>query len=869
MDDIDDLQSRDGPVSILDQGSSPQPPKHPLEAWLEGWLEEWQWELALRSVPTSRDHNPAVHDDFLWRFIIKSSVLTQALRYLGLDLAKAVELIVSNLRYLTGFAPRQQVRIWEQARVTVTTKPPPPGGLYRYQQLLRSDSIRVVELLSMKESRGVKLFLHETNLLDAPAFQTLSYEWGASKRTYPVACGKGHILVTTNLLAALKKLRLPTLRRFLWIDALCIDQENDNERTQQVSIMGKIYKAGDKVLIWLGDSVLGSQEALTKLDQIGQVRGAAEADLHIVLSELYERARKAKSGIENPRLDNHISECEEELVTVRKEKSAALQDLKVVNMDLFDVGNVALWQAIIDLLSRTYWNRLWIVQEVTVSHRGRVICGPYSSDWDHFYKAARHIHDLNIIKDPPLTLGRILTISDRRGYLWYKEQLHYELLIDSITSGDTSHYIPHIEDLRGADRIQTTSLKFLLEQFSDSQATDPRDRVFALLSLVDAKGRDQLQADYGLTEAQVYHKTMSYVLSQERGADLLEYFAAPSLSHIQGTPSWVPDFRCPRLWTAEVIESVIEDPIFINEPPIVGGESLLISGIVHGKIKACTICMSPAEAYHFRRPESIVTQDIKILSDLVPPDMSDFILAIEDVYADSWKSHKSVEVGQEQDMEFLTRKTPQEDAFWDVLTSPNGQTALKTNGMPHEYVLGKVGEPMSSSAQRMVDIYGLDTDAYIHEVENCLRIQSGVRDMWLFDYLNKRGVDYNTLFSHWAAENCPLKGSMALCKDNRAELYAAIYSWAHQEWNTSIYLHKHGRQLFMMGQNTLGLGPPGLRGIKEGDLVVRLDGGRQLCALSRQPNGSYSFRGVVTLEDGWYAKHRYRPPERRQRFRIQ
>jgi Heterokaryon incompatibility protein (HET) len=146
---------------------------------------------------------------------------------------------------------------------------PQTNSLYQYQPLLRSDSIRIVELFSIQDSEDIRLFLHETNLLDAPAFQTLSYEWGEPVRTHPIACGEGHIFVTANLLAALKRLRLPTLRRYLWIDAVCIDQENADERMQQVSIMDKIYMAGDKVLIWLGDEIPGTQWSLPKLDQIG------------------------------------------------------------------------------------------------------------------------------------------------------------------------------------------------------------------------------------------------------------------------------------------------------------------------------------------------------------------------------------------------------------------------------------------------------------------------------------------------------------------------------------------------------------------------------------------------------------------------
>jgi hypothetical protein len=83
--------------------------------------------------------------------------------------------------------------------------------------------------------------------------------------------------------------------------------------------------------------------------------------------------------------------------------------------------------------------------------------------------------------------------------------------------------------------------------------------------------------------------------------------------------------------------------------------------------------------------------------------------------------------------------------------------------------------------------------------------------------------------------------------------------WAYQEWSFSLYVHKHGRQLFVFSVHEdpisvpgLGLGSPGLQGLKMGDLVVRLDGSRQFCALRHQSDDTYTFRGAVTLEDGLY-----------------
>jgi hypothetical protein len=630
-----------------------------------------------------------------------------------------------------------------------------------------------------------------------------------------VACGDGHILVTANLLVALKRLRLPTLRRYIWIDALCIDQENVDERTRQVSIMDKIYKAGDKVLIWLGEEGHGTQKALAKLDQIGQVRGAAEDTLRNFLSGLYQRAREARNGYEQvqPWEFDRISKYKEELAAVKKEKSSALQELKVVDMNLFEAENEQLLQGIVGLFSRSYWNRLWIVQEVILSQRGRVICGQFSCDWDHFYKAARQIHDLNLIRDPPLTLRRIITISDRRGYLWHKEQAHYELLIDQILGRDLLEpyiEVPHIEDLRGADRIETASLAFLLEQFSDSQATDPRDRVFALLSLVNTRGPDQLQANYGLTEGQLYHKTMSYVLPQERGFNLLVYFAPPSLSHIPGTPSWVPDFGCPRLWTDELIEPLIGEPFSFRGLPIVDGASLEISGIVYWEIEACTIFISPAEAYHFQAPKPLSTPNIMTFSDLVPPDMSDFMLVANAL--PTTKYSESQQDFQEWESQSFQERIPQDEVFWDVLNSVNGLAALEMNLMPHEDFPWKFGRPTSFPGLNLVDIYGIK---YLHnDVQNREIIDSGLRHKYLEKYLFKYlQPTTNSLLDPQPKEW--LRGDMEVPANGVILSRPAAYTWAQQEWSSNMCTNTAGNSSWP-GVRSSALGHQGFMASKRG-----------------------------------------------------
>lgn len=92
---------------------------------------------------------------------------------------------------------------------------------YKYKRLSGHNAIRVIELLPECDGEEIHIHLHETTLEEAPAYQTLSYEWGGTKGSLLIQCSSSILLVTANLLAALRRLRFSTLRRYLWVDAIC------------------------------------------------------------------------------------------------------------------------------------------------------------------------------------------------------------------------------------------------------------------------------------------------------------------------------------------------------------------------------------------------------------------------------------------------------------------------------------------------------------------------------------------------------------------------------------------------------------------------------------------------------------------------
>ncbi|KAF2870570.1 heterokaryon incompatibility protein-domain-containing protein, partial [Massariosphaeria phaeospora] len=127
-----------------------------------------------------------------------------------------------------------------------------PEKRYHYQSLSKPTSIRLIELLPGGDKDMLSFEIHEVDLSHNPSYEALSYEWKDKSGTIPVRCHDRRLLVTPNLKAALEKLRLKKKKRTLWIDGICINQADVEERNQQVHLMTDIYRKAEKVLMWLG-----------------------------------------------------------------------------------------------------------------------------------------------------------------------------------------------------------------------------------------------------------------------------------------------------------------------------------------------------------------------------------------------------------------------------------------------------------------------------------------------------------------------------------------------------------------------------------------------------------------------------------------
>ncbi|PMD32074.1 HET-domain-containing protein [Hyaloscypha variabilis F] len=216
------------------------------------------------------------------------------------------------------------------------------SGPYHYELLnpAKQDTIRLLKLWADSDNEILVCELEQHSLSDAPAFQALSYVWGP-----PEPEGLAGIYVDndssfenctlpirSSLQAALYRLRLEDNDRYLWIDAICINQYDHAEKSLQVPMMGKIYHSARSVIIWLGEEAEDSDLALSF---IPRVTNLAQFDYII------------------------------------KDQSSKRE-----------------WYALSRLMNRPWFSRRWVVQELAFAKEAKLLCGSGELEWSLFADAA-------------------------------------------------------------------------------------------------------------------------------------------------------------------------------------------------------------------------------------------------------------------------------------------------------------------------------------------------------------------------------------------------------------------------------------------------------------------------------------------------
>ena len=138
---------------------------------------------------------------------------------------------------------------------------------YTYKALGYPRDIRLIRIQPAERHENIVCHIVHGNLDHSPQYEALSYTWGDPTTACKIICQKpsSTLAVTSNCESALKRLRRRDISRTLWIDAVCIDQTNLQERSDQVQLMWAIYAQASKTLVYLGDDSCDSRIAMDSI----------------------------------------------------------------------------------------------------------------------------------------------------------------------------------------------------------------------------------------------------------------------------------------------------------------------------------------------------------------------------------------------------------------------------------------------------------------------------------------------------------------------------------------------------------------------------------------------------------------------------
>lgn len=367
-----------------------------------------------------------------------------------------------------------------------------------YQPLdSQRQEIRLLRILPSTELEApVHCSIFTASLRDdpPPTYQALSYVWGDPKLTDEINIEgtEGPTTVGLSLSLAIRYIRHDSHDVVLWADALCINQNDVQERGHQVRMMGSVYTNAKEVFAWLGEEEEDTQIAMELVES-----WATFHDIPNPFKELEGQAFRA----------------------------AMLGPIqKYVPMALNSRANLAL-QALAD---RPYWKRAWVYQELSLAKNVVIQSGRTSTTLERLLKARLGLNMLSMLcvtGDVPTELASIIRIQARP--------------------------MVYMLDLVGRSRsLRPYSLKILLLEMLDSfkvlNATDPKDKVFALLGFVALDGPypHLITADYTKTTEQVYLDVARYLILTDQTLHVLnQRHSRPSIGCQRSMPTWVPDWQ--------------------------------------------------------------------------------------------------------------------------------------------------------------------------------------------------------------------------------------------------------------------------------------------------------------------------------------
>lgn len=372
---------------------------------------------------------------------------------------------------------------------------------FDYRSVPFSPDTAQIRLLRFKGSetnaQPIRCEVQVFDLDRLPPYIALSYVWGDAIDGYPLACNdSGEIAITYNLNEALKWRQYVNQTspstfahdgvtiQWVWIDAICINQEDLDERKAQVLLMRQIYERAAKTIIWLGEVDQTVTSLLQTLDSARRSCEAAEG--------------RAWSSMSREERIQHASPM------VSRDWSS------------YDALNKFMFSG--------WFSRIWVIQELAVSQKPIMLARHFELSWQDFISTLKFVESLSLP-------------------MWVQEDTlsHWAVLENVRTFVQRGQRLPLLEFLMTTSRMTGMS------------ATDPRDRVYALLGISQGPGSD-IQPDYTVSVRELYMEFQRRQLSLDNDKGYLDFLNVPRIpddpllgaateTKPTSLPSWVPDWR--------------------------------------------------------------------------------------------------------------------------------------------------------------------------------------------------------------------------------------------------------------------------------------------------------------------------------------
>lgn len=223
-------------------------------------------------------------------------------------------------------------------------------GEFRHERLnLSGEFMRLLQIQGGTKKDMISLRITQYAMHRRPSYAAISYTWGShGSETRLIRVNGRPFRIRVNLWNLLYHLRQRGESRFLWVDALCIDQANVEERNVHVQFMAKIYRICERAIVWLG-----------------------------LPSEDLRQAR--------------VMEFIGEMAAVRRRGASAAQFREMYLSERY----ASRWATLLELCRGNYWTRTWIIQEFVQASNLEVLCGTASLDWKDFEVVVQTVREIS------------------------------------------------------------------------------------------------------------------------------------------------------------------------------------------------------------------------------------------------------------------------------------------------------------------------------------------------------------------------------------------------------------------------------------------------------------------------------------------